>query len=72
MMDMFEMFLKYFVLDIGLFGDCIILIDDYWVDMCDELFYGDQFQNVVFFNVMLVDVGIENMFFFYWSNGYLG
>lgn len=61
MMDMPETSLKYFAADTGPLGDRTTPTDDHWVDMRDELLYGDQFQNVVPFNAVPVDVGTENM-----------
>lgn len=61
MMDMPETSLKYFAPDTGPLGDRTTPTDDHWVDMRDELLYGDQFQNVIPFNAVPVDVGTENM-----------
>lgn len=61
MMDMPETSLKYFAADTGPLGDRTTPTDDHWVDMRDELLYGDQFQNVVPFNAAPADVGTENM-----------
>lgn len=38
--------LKHFAVDTGPLGDRTTLADGYWLDMRDELLYGDQFQNV--------------------------
>src|SRR3546814_2551802 len=43
--------LKHFAVDTGPLGDRTTLADGYWLDMRDELLYGDQFQNVVAFGV---------------------
>lgn len=41
--------LKHFGIDTGPLGDRTTLADGYWLDMRDELLYGDQFQNVAAF-----------------------
>lgn len=61
MMDMPETSLKYFAADTGPLGDRTTATDDYWVDMRDELLYGDQFQNVIPFNAVPVDDGTNNI-----------
>jgi len=61
MMDMPETSLKYFAADTGPLGDRTTATDDHWIDLRDELLYGDQFQNVVPFNAAPVEVGSENM-----------
>ena len=42
--------LKHFPLDTGPLGDRTTDADGYWLDMRDELLYGDQWQNVSAFN----------------------
>lgn len=44
--DMPETSLKHFPIDTGPLGDRTTLADGYFLDMRDELLYGDQFQNV--------------------------
>lgn len=61
MHQMPETSLKYFAADTGPLGDRTTATDDHYIDMRDDLIYGDQFQNVVPFNAVPVDVGTENM-----------
>lgn len=44
--DVPETALKHFAIDTGPLGDRTTNADGYWLDMRDELLYGDQFQNV--------------------------
>jgi hypothetical protein len=46
MAQMPETRLKQFAGDAGPLGDRTTPTDDYWVDMCDDLIHGDQFQNM--------------------------
>lgn len=44
-----ETSIKNFGIDTGPLGDRVTNADGYWLDMRDELLYGDQFQNVMAF-----------------------
>lgn len=58
-----ETALKQFAAGTGPLGDRTTDTDAYWLDMRDELLYGDQFQNVHAFDPDIADntVGAENM-----------
>lgn len=56
-----EASLKSFAAGTGPLGDRTTDTDVYWIDMRDELLYGDQFQNVVDFNVVPASDGTYNM-----------
>lgn len=65
LMGMPETALKQFAAGTGPLGDTLTDTDAYWVDMRDELLYGDQFQNVLAFpanSAEPVDNGTYNMF----------
>lgn len=59
--DMPETSLKHFESDTGPLGDRTTAPDGYWVDMNDLLIYGDQFQNMVGFNVVPASNGAYNL-----------
>ena len=59
--DMPETSLKYFAAGTGPMGDRTTDTDDYWLDMRDELLYGDQWQNVVAFNVVPATTGASHL-----------
>ena len=59
--DMPETSLKYFAPGTGPMGDRTTDTDAYWLDMRDELLYGDQWQNVVAFNVVPATTGANHL-----------
>lgn len=63
LMHMPETALKQFAADTGVLGDRTAATDAYWLDMRDELLYGDQWQNVHAFDADIADntVGANNM-----------
>lgn len=62
-MNMPETSLKMFALDAGPLGTRTTDLDAYWLDMRDELLYGDQWQNVHTFNEAIASntVGATHM-----------
>src|SRR3546814_4574637 len=52
--------LKHFAVDTGPLGDRTTLADGFWLDMRDELLYGDQFQNVVAFSSEVHSADIQS------------
>lgn len=64
MRDMPETRLKYFDVGGGVFGplgDRTTDVDEYWLDMADELLHGDQYQNVVAFNIVPATTGSSHL-----------
>lgn len=61
MQNMPETSLKQFAAGSGPLGDRTTDTDVYWLDMRDELLYGDQFQNVSAFNVVPANVGASHI-----------
>jgi len=51
-----ETSLRQFAADTGPLGDRTSATDAYWVDMRDELLYGDQFQNMAAFDPDIADM----------------
>jgi len=61
MHSMPETSLRQFGAGAGPLGDRTTDTDSYWLDMRDELIYGDQFQNHTAFNVVPATVGAEHL-----------
>ena len=56
-----ETSLKQFTAGTGPLGDLTTDTDAYWLDMRDELLYGDQFQNMAAFNAVPANDGTYNL-----------
>ena len=56
-----ETSLKQFAAGTGPLGDRTTDTDAYWLDMRDELLYGDQFQNMVAFAVVPTNTGANHL-----------